>query len=235
MKYLAALLAVLLATFAAVADDPLAVRAARAYAAGEWTSAQAMYAVLADREPGRAEYYAKALVAASAAGDSLTAIDMAASSMAAAVPPDSLLDIVRAESYGIVKPEIYPRLLDVMSLRLPYMKRAIMLRKLNYYRDRNDAPNTIACAEALLTGIPDNVRFLTVLAEARFANGQPEQAMAVYSRILELEPQNYEALVALANYYDARGLPEALEYFRRAQQVRPTPYVSERINQLSKQ
>lgn len=217
----------------AAGEDPLSQRAARAFEAGEWPSAQAMYSVIADREPDGVLCHARAIVAAEAVEDSTSALVMARHAMAAAMPPDSLLDVVQRESYRIGKPAIYARVLDGMEHELPYMRRALVLRRLNYCRQRNDDAGVIACAQRLLDGLPDDIRFLTLLADARLNSGQAEEAVNTYMRILQLDPDNIDALTALATYYDTVGDSRASDYYRRAYAVSPTPYVARRISQLT--
>lgn len=222
------------ASVAARAGDQLAVRADRAFDSGEWAQAQAMYGVLSSRPQAPAKPYARAIVAAYMLGDTTAVHTMADNAISAAVPLDSLLKHVETDSYNLRNGDIYPALLQDMAARMPYMRRAMLLRMLNYYVYRADAPNTIECVNQLLAGLPDDVRFLSILADAQFKTGDTDGAVATCTRILELDPTNYEALLAMANHYDGSGRPrEALDYFRRADSIRATPYVTNRIAALN--
>ncbi len=235
MRLLVSVLTLLLAVVAVRADDGvLARRADRAFAEGEWSQAQAMYSVLLGRPQAPARPYARAIISAAMQADTAGVRTLADRAMADAVPLDSLLRGVETDSYSLRNGDIYPWLLTDMAQRMPYMRRAMLLRMLNYYIYRADAPNTIACVRSLLDGLPDDVGFLGILADAQFKTGDSEGAVATCTRILELDPDNYEALLALANHYDAAGdTTRALESFRRAAAVRPTPYVDARITALS--
>lgn len=224
-----------LAAFAGSAwgEAPLESRARRALDSGEWASAQAMYTVLAERNPSCGQYYGRAAVAAFAAGDSAAASEMAVRAMSHAVPPDSLLAPVRAESYRLGRPSIYPALMDSMASRLPHLRRPMLLRRMKYYMERGDARATIGCATQLLRAIPDDTHLLGILADAYMQAGEEQQGADTYARILALDPANYDALLSLANHYAATGNPEALELFRRAYAVRPTPYVAQQISRLT--
>lgn len=221
-----------LLALSAFADDGLATRADRAFEAGEWAQAQAMYSVMASRHHDH-KPYARAIVAAAMAGDTASVHTLAENAVSAAVPLDSLLTTVEADSYSLRNGDIYPALLNGMARQMPYLRRALRLRMLNYYVYRGDAPNTIECVTELLAGVPDNVNFLTILADAQFKTADTDGAVATCNRILELDPGNYDALLALANHYDATGdAARALTFFVRADAIRPTPYVTRRIENL---
>lgn len=216
------------------ADSALAARADRAFDAGEWASAQALYSVLAARPQAPAHHYGRAIVASAQQSDTAVALEMASRALAAAVPLDSLLKSVETESYGLGNGNIYPDILLVMAKGMPYLQRPLLRRLLNLYVYRADAPNTIDCARRLLAGLPDNVRFLTVLAGAQYADGRVDEAIETYVNILVLQPDNIDALLALANHYDAAGdTVAAMEYFRRANRVCPSPYIQARMNTLT--
>ena len=66
------------------------------------------------------------------------------------------------------------------------------------------------------------------LAQGRLFNGDYEGAMATYRDVLALYPDNYTALLYLGNYCRDNGKDaDALHYLRRAQALKPTPYVDE--------
>ena len=61
----------------------------------------------------------------------------------------------------------------------------------------------LAAAEImkLIAAFPNETRFLGMLAELYQANNQTEKSIAIYNDILEVEPKNSAANVALAEYY----------------------------------
>ena len=61
----------------------------------------------------------------------------------------------------------------------------------------------LAAAEImkLITAFPNEIRFLGMLAELYQANNLTEKSIAIYNDILEVEPKNSAANVALAEYY----------------------------------
>ena len=78
-----------------------------------------------------------------------------------------------------------------------------------------------------------NYDFMLALAQGRLLNGDYEGAMATYRDVLALYPDNYTALLYLGNYCRDNGkAADALHYLRRAQALKPTPYVDECISRL---
>lgn len=73
----------------------------------------------------------------------------------------------------------------------------------------------LAAAEImkLIAAFPNEIRFLGMLAELYQANNQTEKSIAIYNDILEVEPKNSAANVALAEYYRVnKNHLKALDY-----------------------
>lgn len=234
---LAAASAVLAQAPAADADAVLKSRADRAFEAADWPSAQALYVVLADREPEAPLNYARAIVAGECRGDSALSAEMVNRAMAAGLPLDSVLVKVENESYRLADGDMYPALLRRIAVQLPYLRRALQVRLLDHSVFRADHAATIATASDLLRGMPEDAAFagmLGTLAHAYLMNGQDSLAMATYSRVLALEPDDYDALVALGNYYISSDPDKARDCLLRAYAVRPTPFVERLIQSLNR-
>lgn len=228
-------LAAISAALTAAAAAPLAGRADRAFRAGEWAQAQAMYSMMTGADTVASLPYARAIVAAAMMADTAAVEAMAARAMDHAVPLDSLLGNVRRDSYDIHSPAIYPMLLEIMGAEMPYLHRPMLVRRLAYCQETSDTDGVVDCCLQLLEGMPDDADILWSLAEAYFAKGNAAEAILCCNRILESRPDNITALLALANYYDGAGQPtEALAFFRRAARIAPTPYIDARISALSK-
>lgn len=229
------LLACVGAVLALWGATPREQHADRAFRAGEWAQAQAMYTVMtASADTVAALPYARAIVAAAMMADTTAVEAMAVRAMTDAVPLDSLLANVRRDSYDAHSPAIYPMLLKLMGNSMPYLHRPMLVRRLAYCEDMADAEGAIACCRELLEGMPEDIDVLWSLAKASFATGDVTAALQACNSILNVNPDNMTALLALANYYDGAGnAAEALAFFQRAAAISSTPYVDARIRALS--
>ncbi len=231
------------ASFSAVATDynSLAVKADRFYQYDEWASALAMYQLMLDKRPDAADTYCHAIVAASMEKLPDEPMRLLEQSLNARVPLDSIYNGVQRLAFEQGDARLYEKFLEDVGRRFPWMQRNIDARLLEYYTWRRDGRGMVEYASRMLQGMPDNINFLTSLADGYFALGQDREAVDAYTKVIALNPHNYHALLVLGNYYDnvsrqdrfndeARVL--ARQYLERAQAIHPTPHVATLLTTL---
>lgn len=209
-------------------------KAARFFDNGEWASANAMYLLMLEQQPRRVETYGNAVVADIMAGDTAQALDMVPRAMSYEVPLDTLLHHVRQTSFSIGRGDLYEHfLLDIKS-SYPWLSRVADNYLMKYYAFRQNGPELIKYAETMLSGLPDNLSFLRMLAHGRMLVGDAKGAETAWLRAVALYPRDYDTVLDLANYFDVTGdHVAALRWMERAATLRSTPYVEARIAALS--
>lgn len=86
----------------------------------------------------------------------------------------------------------------------------------------------------MLSGLPDSIEYLSDLAYGYSLQGEHSKAAKTWQRILTIAPDDYDTLIKLGNYYIiTNDRTAALEYLKRAQSLRPTPYLSSEIEKLN--
>ena len=146
--------------------------------------------------------------------------------MHAGVGLDDVLEGVRTTTLALGRNELYCHFLLQTRRQLPYMSRAIDARLLDYYVFRCDAPRMVQYANIMLRGVPDSVEYLGILARGYLDQGMTERAVETYRRILELAPDNYDALLQIGLIMRETDPAAARPYLSRANALRPTPYVT---------
>lgn len=200
----------------------------------EWASAAAMYNFMLQEHPTSSDTYGRAIVATEMIGDSLRSQELFLDAMKYGVPLDSILNNVRRYSFLQSRSDMYEQFMLNAIKHNPWMERPIDAYLLRYYTFKRDGIKMIVYADKLLRGTPGNIQFLQTKAEGCMINNQPEEAIATWKQILKIQPDNYLALLNLANYYDiTKNSQEALSYFQQAKRVKATPYVDEAIHRLS--
>lgn len=208
----------------------LSEKAARYFENREWPNAKAMYTLMLDARPRVTGTYAHAIVADYMQADTVAAMGMLASAMDHAVPFDSLLADVQRVSMAAGSGTLYEDMLLRSRQQYPWMARTIDGSLLRYYNFRDNGPMIIRYAKVMLAGMPENTEFETLLARGYMLDGQPDQAAAVWQGLIARDPDNRNAFLNLANYFESIGRPaEARPFFERAQQLHPTPYVAARL------
>lgn len=217
----------LCAFLTAAAADPatIAARAARAYDAREWASADALYKLLSDAQPTNTEAYARSIVAGIMRGDTVAEVPIIETALKAKVPFDSLMNVVEKNTTNLGRSDDYLALLHRVEQRLPYLRRPTYRLLLNYYQFRRNPEMCIVYCRLLLTGMPDDTARLNELANAQAMAGELNDAEATWRRIIELDPDNFDALVGLGNALLPRDRGAGVELLRRACQLCPTPYL----------
>ena len=250
MKPFRILLALIVTLFAGIAINAqhtsystLAVKAQRYYNYQEWPNAAAMYELMLAQRPDVPATYSYAIVTAAMRNDTTTQVRLMERAAKNAVPFDSLFSTIRHQATLLGHPTIYSNFMHRVAQQQPWMKRIVDIRLLEFYRFRRDADSTIATVQMLLETTPDNIEFITALAEAYTLKADMDAAESQYRRILELDPNNLNTLLILGNYY--RSLAEsasadnaadyraqALAMLSRAQQISATPYLNTIIKEL---
>lgn len=213
-------------------DSIMSRRADRAYEGGEWTSAQTLYMILADRQPDDARVAARVISAGLMRGDTAAAMPAIERALAAGTPVDSLIGGLKAEAFALGRIDLYEHTLHAMADELPYLRRPINARLLAYYRFRNDAESVIRYATMLQAGVADDARYLNPMAWAYATEGDVDRAVELWRRVLTIEPDNVEALLSAGNALSATKPDEALPLLRRALELRPTPYLRKLVEEL---
>ncbi|MDE7387609.1 MAG: hypothetical protein K2N28_10800 [Muribaculaceae bacterium] len=235
-------LALLAGTFRADATgyDALVKKARLFYTNSEWSSALAMYTLMIEERPAIVDNYSHAIVAASLAGDTRRTMQLLEQSTKARVPLDSLYAGIRTLAFDRGDALIYEQFLKNAAATYPWLKRNIDARLLQYYVWRRDGEGMVQYATIMLNGMPDNVDFLTDLADGYFTLGDNTRAVETYSYLLAIDPDNYHALLVLGNYYhdiaagdksDLQSRELAREYLTRAYTLRPTPFLARLLHQ----
>jgi tetratricopeptide (TPR) repeat protein len=83
----------------------------------------------------------------------------------------------------------------------------------------------------MLNGMPESVEFQRQLARGYMLSDKPEEALQTWLKILEANPEHYDTILDVGNYYEAIGdHASALPYLRRANAIHSTPYLTQLIN-----
>lgn len=208
-------------------------KAKRFFDNAEWESACAMYILMLEQYPNRPSTYASAIVANTMAGDTLRALDMVPRAMSYGIPVDSLITGVRTRSFDISRGGLYEHFLTGLKDRYPWLTRVVDNYLMHYYAFRQNGPMIVRYANLMLAGMPDSLTFRRMLAYGLMLDGRTTEAVATWTDIIDRWPEDYDTLLDLGNYYDGAGNTDrAIHYLMRAEDIRPTPYVSNRITDL---
>ncbi len=222
-----------LAASAQISYDNTKAKADRFFSHQEWASAAAMYNFMLQEQPKESDTYGRAIVATEMLGDTLRSMQLLNDAMRYGVPLDSVLTNVRRYAFQQDQGALYEKFMYQAIDHNPWMERPIDAYLLDYYVFRRNGQQMVAYSDKMLRGTPDNVKFMQSKAEGYMINNQPQQAVATWQRILELQPSNYTAIINLANYYDmVDDRAQALKYFREARTQKSTPYVDQAIRRL---
>ncbi len=214
--------------------EQLQVKADRLFDQDDWIPAGALYNYMIHERPKVSDNYGRAVVAAYAASDTVAPLQYLSLALQAHVPFDSVLTKVRTYAFEKSRASVYERFMLRASKMYPWLARPLEPYLLQYYASRRNAPQMIHYAQALLQGLPGNPEFLSVLAQGYMLDNQYDKAVQTWMEIINTHPDNFTALVDLATFYNQSSRPaEALPYFRRAEAVRPTPYIRQQIKSIT--
>lgn len=204
----------------------LAEKSKRFFDNREWLNAQAMYTLMLDIKPRQAPVYARSMICHYLTGDTMLAVAGVQRAMDHGVALDSLLSEVRDISLSVGASRLYEDILQQSALTYPWLKRSIDGYLLSYYDFRDNGPMLVRYAGIMLAATPQNLRYSRMLARGYMLDNKPDKAVAVWLGILARYPDDYDTLLDLGNYYMLYGHRcDALPLLKRAQKLRPTPYL----------
>lgn len=225
--------------------DKLSARAERFVQFQEWNSAQAMYLLMINERPNEPKPYSRAIVMSGLLNDEPAQVDLLEKTQKRGIPLDSIFTEVYDFSFEVGESQEYESFLNLVKKRQPWMSRHINVRLLKYYDFRNDAENVVAIGKELLETTPDDINYLLAVARGLMLLGNYEAGELAYRRVLLLDEQNYDALLALGNYYyviwkSSEGTRSqmssskvgAVKYLQKAYNINPTPFVSKVLTEL---
>jgi len=211
----------------------LELKADRFFDQREWAQAAATYYQMLELRPDVAATYGKAIVANAVRGDTIAEMDLMVKALNAKIPFDSILSRVKSTSFQLGKSNLYGDFLLRAKEACPWMRRPIDNYLLRYYIYRNDGEKMVEYSKIMLQGDSANTGFLMSLAQGAMLCGDYPQAIRAYEEVLAAAPDNYDALIALGNYYYLEDQKEeARDYLSRANSIRPTPYVASLLSTL---
>lgn len=220
------------------------IKADRYFKFEEWRNALAMYELLLDENAKDAETYSKGIVVSGIIKENNLQNSFLERAEKNVIPYDTLFVKVKKYSLSLGKASVYTDFMLRVRDSKPWLERIINIRLLDFFQFRNDADNIISIATALLKATPNNVQFLSALAEGYMLKSEFEKSADCYKKILLVDKENYEAIVNLGNYFDSfpkieedsvsmRRTANALSCFRKAMELNPTPYVKKRVFELN--
>ncbi len=213
--------------------EAITTRAARAYAAGEWAAAQALYGIVTEGEPSSTTATACLIVSAEMRSDTTAAATALERYMGSGAPLEPMLDNVEELSYSLGKAGLYEALLQRLARQVSYLRRPLALRLLKFYIFRGNPAATIEYARVLLRGLPGDPQYLNAMGQAYMMLGDTAEAVRCYEESLRGDSDNLDALLALGNYYGTLDdAARALPYLRRAADIAPAPFLESEISRL---
>lgn len=214
--------------------EQMQLKADRLFNQDDWIPAGALYNYMMHERPTVADNYGRAIIASYAAADSVTPMQYLSRALEAHVPLDSVLTKVKTYAFAKSRANLYEQFMLRASEVYPWLARPLEPYLLNYFTSRRNAPEMIRYATTLLQGLPQSAHFLSILAQGYMLNDQYDLAADTWIRIIDIHPDNFDALINLATYYQLTSrADEALPYFRRAYALHATPYVAEQILRLT--
>lgn len=194
----------------------------------EWLNASAMYSLLLEAKPHLAENYANAIISNAMLGDTLAVVNIMERSMTHNVPIDSVFADVQEISTRLGISYLYEELLIDSAQHFPWMQRGLNSYLLKYYTYRNNGPKMVEYARIMLSGMPESVEFMRLLAKGYLLSDNTEDAVTVWREILANHPDNLPTLLDLGNYYVTTGaMSKARPYLDLANRLNPTPYLAD--------
>ena len=211
----------------------------------EWNSANAMYMLMLDQRPLEAKLYSKAIVTGGLIDDEKLQLDLLERTQKNGIPLDSIFSGVRKFSFEVGESQEYEQFLKLVKGSHSWLSRPINVRLLDYYNFRNDATNMVTVGKELLLATPNETGYLDVVARGYMLIGDFENGLTTYEQILSIDDKNYDALIAMGNYFyvmwkESEGTRsqmtstkvKAQEYLQKAYNLRPTPFVKSKLAEL---
>lgn len=204
------------------------------YDNAEWQNASAMYMRMLGTRMHDASLYGHAIVTRAMLGDSVQTMTLLERSMAANVPTDSVLMAVKRLSIAAGRSDLYADILLDAKDHFTWLSRSINGYLLRYYDWRNNGPELVRYATIMLDGRPGDLAFTRQLARGEMLCGHTARALQLWRELLNQHPDDVPTLLDLGNCLLADGHPdEALPYLKRANSLRPTPYLAATIKSIT--
>ena len=212
-------------------------KAERAFNHAEWASASTLYDLMLEEKPDVPDTYGQAIVANAMRGDHAAEMRLMQKALDNHIPFDSVFSRVSQWSFHLGKTHLYEEFLKETREGHPWMKRTIDGNLLKYYSFRRNGELMVEYSRIMLSGAPDNVGFLTTLAEGYMLLGMDAEGVAAYRKVLDVSPDDLNALLSLGNFYaanddDQASRVKAMEYLEKAYSIRATPYVAATLKRL---
>ncbi len=218
----------------------LSDKAQNFYERREWASVLAMCELMLEQQPTIAASYGRAITASICVNDTMAQVRLFAGSMQNQVPFDTVFDAVKREALLLGKTEIYEQFMLSVKSRYEWLERTVNANLLDYYAFRNDGNRMVEYSLIILERMPDNEKFMHLLAQGYMLQAVQNKAISTYEKILDNNPDDYDALLALGNYYamqwdkdNAENVrKKAVVYLLRAYEISPTPYIESVMKRL---
>lgn len=223
-------------TVAAVSPYPqLEAKAERFFSHGEWASAAAIFDLMLEERPDVPSTYGQAIVSNAMRADTTAQMRLMHQALDNHIPFDSVFSQVKQWSFSLGKSHLYENFLKESRTAYPWMRRTIDSNLLRYYTFRHNGAEMITYSLTMLDGAPDNRDFLHTLAQGYMLTGDQQNGIDTYLRIIDLYPDDFNALVTLGNWYASTPgkANEAYSCLRRAYNIHPTPYIDNLIKKLN--
>lgn len=219
-------------------------KADRFYQHEEWANALAMFRAILEREPTDIQTYGRSVTVYGAISNPDEQIELLEATQRYALPLDSLFEEVKRSAFEIGRPELLEDFMILVKKEQPWMKRNIDIRLARLYDSRNNAEKMIEMSDTLLAVNPDDPPMLRIKARGFMLLDRYDDAIAIYKRIIELSPDDVDAMLNIGVYYfsefDTRRLAlssaeaeEARKYLSMAYRLRPTPHLQQMLNRLN--
>lgn len=224
-------IALLTALTPAVGQTPYArleLKANRFFDQREWAQAAATYYQMLEQRPDVAGTYGRAIVANAIRNDTIGEMTLMAKALDNKIPFDSVLSQVKTQSFAIGKSNLYGDFLLRVKDAYPWMRRPIDNYLLRYYTFRHDGVKMMEISNLMLQGAPDNIGFLSTYAQGAMLCGDYPTAEATYKKILAIDPDDYDTLLTLGNFYRMNGdAAQGRPLLERAYLLHPTPHLQQ--------
>lgn len=222
----------LVLTVAAAAEpEALGRRALRAFAAGEWASAQALAGLVTDADPTDTGAHARLISAAAMRGDSAAVPKAVERALGAGVSFGALTDSLQCSLRQASGYALYPAVLDDIASAMPYLRRPVAGRLLDFYTKRRDGEMMVRYANILLAGRSDSPEYLDALAWGQLYCGRRDQAEATWRQALAADPAYTPAMIALASLLPGDS-DEAKSLLIKADSIAPSPAIKAHLTNL---
>lgn len=186
-------------------EKHLAERADEAYAGAKWKSASTLYDVLLKDTTAYTPRFAKAVFASVMASDSVSWSKVDQVLIRNEYRLDSLFrDISRLSIHARLF-DVYEQTLKRASRQFPLYQDTLTHTLIAYRKLLRQPEQIIRVADSALGKDPDSRKWLVEKAEAYRMKGEVGTALEVYKIILRNNPNDYESLVFIGNYYFLQG------------------------------